>query len=292
MKFLSLFSGCGGFDLGLEKAGMECVGQIEIMPYALKVLKKHWPKVPKHTDILTFCASGSLVKIYPSRTDKQKEFLKAGVDYSSKQCESQTFLFLNGYSSRMFPDSFRLTEGGTLRLSCKGFPKAGMGTRGEFWTVNTSESPNDAVACSLSDILETNVPLKFYLSRKAVAGILRRTEKWSRSGYVFLQEMERSKTRGVKILSLQSLKALITTTSPLDNLGMKIISCVIPSEATRETKEARLNFPMRTSLPTPSGQNKEELLGGYGSKVILRKLTPTEKERLQGFPIDFTKIEE
>lgn len=29
MKFISLFSGCGGFDLGLEKAGMKCVGQKE-----------------------------------------------------------------------------------------------------------------------------------------------------------------------------------------------------------------------------------------------------------------------
>jgi DNA (cytosine-5)-methyltransferase 1 len=40
-KFISLCSGGGGMDLGLEKAGFKCVGQVEIMPYALKVLKKH-----------------------------------------------------------------------------------------------------------------------------------------------------------------------------------------------------------------------------------------------------------
>src|SRR3990167_560538 len=202
MKFLSLFSGCGGFDLGLEKAGMKCVGQIEIMPYALKVLKKHWPKTPKHTDILTFCVSDSLVKAYPRQTEMPPVYATRDQAYFLKQCELWTFLFHNGYSLRMFPDSFQLTKDGTLGLSCKHWPKAGMGMRGEFWTVNTSESPNDAVVCSLSDILETHVHQKYYLSRKAIAGILRRTEKWSQSGYVFLQETENDKTQAVKILSL------------------------------------------------------------------------------------------
>ena len=51
MRFLSLFSGIGGFDLGLEHAGMQCVGQVEKEPYCLKVLKKHWPNVKRIEDI-------------------------------------------------------------------------------------------------------------------------------------------------------------------------------------------------------------------------------------------------
>ena len=47
----SLFSGIGGLDLGLERAGMKVVWQSEIDPYACKVLKKHWPEVPNHGDI-------------------------------------------------------------------------------------------------------------------------------------------------------------------------------------------------------------------------------------------------
>lgn len=54
MKFLSLFAGIGGFDLGLERAGMACVGQVEIDPWCRKVLEKHWPKVPRHDDVKTF----------------------------------------------------------------------------------------------------------------------------------------------------------------------------------------------------------------------------------------------
>lgn len=51
MRFLSLFAGIGGFDLGLERAGMECVGQVENDEFCIKVLEKHWPHVKRMTDI-------------------------------------------------------------------------------------------------------------------------------------------------------------------------------------------------------------------------------------------------
>jgi DNA (cytosine-5)-methyltransferase 1 len=51
MKFISLFSGIGGFDLGFERAGMECVAQVEIDPFCNKVLEKHWPDVPRYKDV-------------------------------------------------------------------------------------------------------------------------------------------------------------------------------------------------------------------------------------------------
>lgn len=50
-KVSSFFAGIGGFDLGLEKAGMEVVFQCEINKFCQKVLRKNWPNVPLHTDI-------------------------------------------------------------------------------------------------------------------------------------------------------------------------------------------------------------------------------------------------
>ena len=47
----SLFSGIGGLDLGLERAGMKVIWQSEIDPYGCRVLKKHWPEVVNHGNI-------------------------------------------------------------------------------------------------------------------------------------------------------------------------------------------------------------------------------------------------
>jgi len=54
VRFGSLFAGIGGFDLGFERAGMECAWQVENHPYCNAVLAKHWPDVPRFGDIHDF----------------------------------------------------------------------------------------------------------------------------------------------------------------------------------------------------------------------------------------------
>jgi site-specific DNA-cytosine methylase len=243
MRFLSLFSGCGGMDLGLERAGFECVGQVEIMPYALKVLKKHWPGVPKHTDILTFCAGAGLAKTTQSlaleRVCKENE-----ADSGKKSNDSSKYSTLAGLLGKMFPD-FSLSMVG--KTSGKSYPtsiRSGIVWRGECWIVNSSESPKDAKECSLLEVLETSVPQKYYLSKKAMRGIVRRAKKDKRTSPVILLELKNQgkERKGISQIQLQ--------------------------------------------------ENKEGLKDDQGREITLRKLTPREKERLQGFPEDWTLVED
>jgi DNA (cytosine-5)-methyltransferase 1 len=56
MNVLDLFSGIGGFSLGLERAGMRTVAFCEIDPFARRVLAKHWPGVPLYDDVRSLTA--------------------------------------------------------------------------------------------------------------------------------------------------------------------------------------------------------------------------------------------
>ena len=51
LRVLSLFSGIGALDLGLERAGFQTSHFCEVDPYASAVLRNHWPDVPNIGDV-------------------------------------------------------------------------------------------------------------------------------------------------------------------------------------------------------------------------------------------------
>ena len=54
LTYGSLFTGIGGMDLGLDRAGFECKWQVENNPMCRQILADNWPEVPKGWDVREF----------------------------------------------------------------------------------------------------------------------------------------------------------------------------------------------------------------------------------------------
>lgn len=61
MRFVSTFTGVGMFDLGLMRAGMECIHQVEIDEHCQAVLRHRFPNVPKSKDIYEVAKSAGTI---------------------------------------------------------------------------------------------------------------------------------------------------------------------------------------------------------------------------------------
>jgi len=242
---LDLFSGIGGFALAAKRTFREYrnIGHSEIDKDACKIYHKHFEDSECLGDIQKISLSrlGFLARM-PAWLESVKDLPEHEQDYSTSWQELLTKLNQLGLSSKMFPDFSLSTKDKIWHTSSKRFPASGIAWGGECLMLNTSEWHKDVNVCGLSEVLETSVPSKYYLSRKAVMGMIARSNKWGRGGYVLLQEQEKDMTQRLKRLSLQQL-------------------------------EQRL-------VETPAS---------YGKTLILRKLTPKEKERLMGFPEGWTE---
>ena len=79
------------------------------------------------------------------------------------------------YSSwKMSKDFSHTITGEPLEQSSQPFLSWGMFSNGRYLTARISESRKTGKGCSLSDILEEKVDEKYFLSQKAMKGILRR----------------------------------------------------------------------------------------------------------------------
>lgn len=260
MKLGSLFSGCGGMDYGLEKSGMECVWQVEKMPFALSILQRHWPKVPKHTDVSTFCVEDGHVRTIQSQVrGRVTQEIEAG--YSENISASSNYSDLAGLSQKMSPDFSLSTLGKTSGKSYPTSIRSGIVWCGMCWTPKTLAWHNKEKGLSLLEVLETSVPQKYYLSQKATIGIIRRAQRDGRSARVLMQEVVNGTTRKLSWLSL------------------------LLSEHPKVVKEPKDTSHIQLRLDNGVLKDDQDRV------ITLRKLIPVEKERLQGFPMNWTHPE-
>ena len=95
MKVLDLFSGIGGFSLGLEKAGFETVAFCEIDEHCHKVLNKHWPDTPIYDDVSSL--------MYDSKGRKLKKL-------NPDQVAQATQMYVSGMSLQEIGDFFSVSR--------------------------------------------------------------------------------------------------------------------------------------------------------------------------------------
>src|SRR5215216_7224816 len=105
-------------------------------------------------------------------------WLTTGAISPSPSLKSLNAIAPPGWYGRTCPGFCPPTKDGPLAPSSEGWGNSGMGTHTGCLTLSSTEWPSNAVVCSLSDVLEDGpLPLRYFLTPKACAGILRRAAK-------------------------------------------------------------------------------------------------------------------
>jgi len=116
LKFGALFTGIGGFDKGLENVGMECSWQCEIDKNCLNILNRHWPNIPKFTDITKLAR-----RVYDCEPETNDELVLCPIcDMEFGDCEC------------VGTDQL-IDEYGEVDLLCGGFPCQSISAAKDRW---------------------------------------------------------------------------------------------------------------------------------------------------------------
>ena len=162
----SLFSGSGGFELAGTLAGITPVWNSEIESFPIRVTHKRFPNTRHYGN----------VKNISGKTLEPVDIITFG-----SPCQNLSMAGnrqgLEGKESGLFREAIRIIrEMGKNQEPLSWTKEIPFLLRGEPLTPNLGESPNAVEESSLSRILQDKVPCKYYLSRKACPGILRRAE--------------------------------------------------------------------------------------------------------------------
>lgn len=157
---------------------------------------------------------------------------------------------------------------------------------GAFAMLNTLEWPNEGAVslCSLSQVLQTGkLPLRYFLSEKACSGILLRADR-----------------RGKELPA--TLKAALANTAPttarelarqaeefLGGGSETFVTAPVFFEPRSPDGVPRI-YPVDGASPTLNTMGGGQREPCVTHEMAVRRLTPIECERLQGFPDNFTQI--
>lgn len=191
----------------LNLVGMDSARSINMPPKSTKdtsptpsnseqlplLTEEHYPKS-------TSSLSDFLARICQSLANEQ-DFLASEAACSLKQLESLTKLspiILSLKTSKVF---YQVTTEKTLTSYCERLPTLGMMDNGNC-LILPGFYPRIESGYTLSDILEENPDRKYFLSEKAIVGILRHMEKWPSTTIHKPRHCKPEITKGVETSSL------------------------------------------------------------------------------------------
>lgn len=260
LTLASFFAGIGGFDLGFERAGMRTVWQCEIKDFCQEVLKKHWPDVPKATDIKEVTASD-----IPEATVWAGGFPCQDVSLARMGSRSG----LNGKQSGLFFEFARLLGEARPPVvvieNVAGLLSSNQG-RDLAVVVRTLADLGYGVAWRVLDSRYFGVPQS--RTRVFIVGTLGNP---ARAGAILFESecgdrnAEKSRPNGEKSIS----PFAISVGNPQQGFVKKLAHCLYAESARHTGTDWSRNY-----VSYPDGR--------------VRRLTPLETERLQGFPDGWT----
>ena len=191
---------------------------------------------------------------------------------------------LVGYLWRMFPDYSTQETELTSITSSKRWMTSGMAFRGECWTQNTLEHPNDVVVCTLSQVVEASSPLKYFLNKEQLQSLLTRDDaRKMRLEKKNAEAKAKAKKEGKTFKPLDITKTLMP----------KKLRAKIENQITLLSNTPELDAFLRQDPKAKDSETMEKLLRatpGAARMLCVRRMLPSEYERLQGFPRDWTRI--
>lgn len=224
-----------------------------IIPEVRFILTMQEKLFPNSYPILTLSQVVFLVNLSVLQ-EQEKDLMIQEEHCFSKLLELLPLKDLSISSLKMYPDCLTITKAGHLKQSSIHWMNWGMMFAGRYLTAKISEFPSHEIECSLSDILENNVPEKYYLSRKQAEKLLYKEKP----------------TQGERIYSSKGLSCTLTSGSggfgghsglylieDTENFGLPIKS---------KTKDGyQIAYPGDSIDTAFSGQNSRR--GRVGSQV-------------------------
>lgn len=179
------------------------------------------------------------------------------MDSSTNMQNSSKKSALVGFLSKMFPDFLTAHKVETLASSSQRWMNSGIVWRGEYWMQNSLEHRSDVAERTLSEVLEPQAPLKYFLSVEQIQSLI-----------------ARATDRGTS-LPPAMMKAY------QDQISFLSSTQELAEEQAQGHKEKVTEMMEKLILSTP-----EE-----ARTLYVRRMLPSEYEQLQGFPVNWTEID-